>query len=679
MKSGTLISGEDIMDLYDLYIEKGDSDQPFFKSFITSNVVVDSVKKRTRSIGLDIFITGYDGEILIPPEFLDNCPQLLSDSFRGFIKSQVSDKISNLEFTDFHIEGQAGYHFIFLPIITGASKNRQVYLAVGPFHLKDRVIVENSVSCPGNYDFLDYLTNHKKIKAKTFSPESYDLLIELLKSLANFIDKLFREKMESQKRLNRLSGLYEINTSVTRTLDMEKVLQVVLDKAIDLLGAEKGSIMLLDRDSQQLSILVAHGLSPEIVKNTRIKLGESIAGKVAAGGKPVLLRKGEKASHYDTQKNSSKLLSAMSVPLKTRGEIIGVLNISGRKGGGNFTSEDLDLAEALAANAAAAIENARLYQQVQLKYLEMEALLDLSSTIVSTLQRREVLQKILDNAIKLLQASDGSLMLINHEKNVLEIEVAYGLSPEVIEQTKIPLGEGIAGKVALEGKPKLMKRGVKVADSCSEGEQGKFPSALSVPMKYQGRVIGVLNVKGKTRGKNFNNFDMELLSMLASQAAIAIENSRLYDQVQTKLEEQGALFDLGTTIVSTLNRREVLEKILDNAIKLLHARDGSLMLLDKKNKVLEIEVAHGLPEKVVNETRIKLGEGIAGKVALEGKPRLLKRGKKEVNSDGRRRCLPLSRNVQRYLSSPVPPGIFLRNVPQRMDRTGSLRFSSTLL
>ncbi len=123
-------------------------------------------------------------------------------------------------------------------------------------------------------------------------------------------------------------------------------------------------------------------------------------------------------------------------------------------------------------------------------------------------------------------------MILNPENDEMEIEVAVGLPEKVMTETRIKLGEGIAGKVALEKEPRLLKKGIKEQESKSEEKAVEIPSALCVPMVFRESVIGVLNVKGKPDGSNFGQSDVELLTMLASQAAIAIVNAELHKSLK---------------------------------------------------------------------------------------------------------------------------------------------------
>jgi len=140
---------------------------------------------------------------------------------------------------------------------------------------------------------------------------------------------------------------------------------------------------------------------------------------------------------------------------------------------------------------------------------------------------------IVTNATRLLRTEIGSLMLINKETNMLEIVAARGLPDEVVKNTRIPIGEGIAGKVAEEGEPILCEDIEKDKRFFRESnEKYTSNSFVSVPLKVQNKVIGVLNVNNKESKQKFDEKDLRLLTILADQSAMTIENAELYRHMQ---------------------------------------------------------------------------------------------------------------------------------------------------
>jgi len=140
---------------------------------------------------------------------------------------------------------------------------------------------------------------------------------------------------------------------------------------------------------------------------------------------------------------------------------------------------------------------------------------------------------IVTSGTRLLRTEIGSLMLINKETNTLEIAAAKGLSEDVVKNTRIPFGQGIAGKVAEEGEPILCEDVEKDKRFFRQSnEKYTSRSFISVPLKVEDRVIGVLNVNNKQSRQKFNEKDLRLLTILADQSAMALENIELYKHMQ---------------------------------------------------------------------------------------------------------------------------------------------------
>ena len=181
--------------------------------------------------------------------------------------------------------------------------------------------------------------------------------------------------------------------------------------------------------------------------------------------------------------------------------------------------------------------------RIMVEKSRLTELYSLSRVISSTLEPQEVLNLIIDAAVKITRATTGSLMLIDTDSGVLNIEVARGFPPRVISETKLKIGEGVTGWVAKEGKPLL------VPDVTKDGKYVKIDkdvkSELAVPLVLEDEVVGVVNVDS-VRTSAFTHEDLELLSTLAGQSAKVIQNAKLYEALKRKVEELSALFEIGT-------------------------------------------------------------------------------------------------------------------------------------
>ncbi|MEW6609708.1 MAG: HD domain-containing phosphohydrolase [bacterium] len=202
--------------------------------------------------------------------------------------------------------------------------------------------------------------------------------------IQNFINKEDMAK-EVGVLYEELNLLYEIARTVSNIFDVDEICQMLVEKAVEIIRVERASLMLFDREREFLKIVAAHGIPQEIVKNTRIKVGEGVAGKVVKDGKPLIvsdaevekLSEEERLKRYKTKSFIS--LPIISVPLKAVGEIIGVINLTDKIDRSIFTSRDLKLLTAMATQGAIAIKNFWLFTDA--KELFFNTVKSLSSTI----------------------------------------------------------------------------------------------------------------------------------------------------------------------------------------------------------------------------------------------------------------------------------------------------------
>lgn len=158
-----------------------------------------------------------------------------------------------------------------------------------------------------------------------------------------------------ERQLSELQALQQMSESLNRTVVMDEVLSQLLDDTLHLLHAENASVMLLEPDQETLTIRMARGLTEEVISQTRVKLGERISGKVAQQRKPIL------CSAFETEEAGS----ALCVPLLKDEEVLGVLNVRHKKGGGDFSLDELSLAARFANVAALSISKAGLHNELR--------------------------------------------------------------------------------------------------------------------------------------------------------------------------------------------------------------------------------------------------------------------------------------------------------------------------
>ncbi len=216
----------------------------------------------------------------------------------------------------------------------------------------------------------------EKKSAELFNDKDFAFLKNLINFFNPVIYKFKKQKEKEanliylQKTLHNISILYNIGQAMNFIDDLKRLIQIILAKAIQTLGAERGSLMLFDSSSEELVVKVVYGLPDKEfekkindgqVECTRIKIGEGIAGDAFASKKAIITNLGENDPRFFPSE-VSRVQSLICLPLIVKEEAIGVINISNKKEGKFFNQDDLDFMGALANQAAIAISNAQLYE-----------------------------------------------------------------------------------------------------------------------------------------------------------------------------------------------------------------------------------------------------------------------------------------------------------------------------
>jgi signal transduction histidine kinase len=251
-----------------------------------------------------------------------------------------------------------------------------------------------------------------------------------------------------------------------------------------------------------------------------------------------------------------------------------------------------------------------------LRYERLNLLYQVSNVIHSTLDSQEALQLIVSEAVRLMRASSGSVVLINPTSGFLEIHAAQGL-PASAQRLQLRLGEGVTGWVARHGKPACV--GDVTQDPRYVAVRAGVCSELAVPLEVNGEIRGVLNVDSD-RVDAFSADDQELLQELAVQAAKVIQNTWLYEQLRLKARLFESLASVSRTINSTLNLDEALRVITQEACVLMRGRMCSLMMLDESREWLDLRASYGAGKAYLKKPRLSVEESVLGVVVRRKKP-----------------------------------------------------------
>ena len=327
-----------------------------------------------------------------------------------------------------------------------------------------------------------------------------------------------------------LSTLFELGRDVTSVLDLEELLERIPQLIARIASFSAFSVYLLDEKRQELTVAYSVGYPDQVTPTLRLKVGQGVVGAAVAEGRPILVNDIRQEPRYMGPLRN--MLSQLAVPMRRKGRVIGALNLLNEKAGA-FTSQDEALLRQFAAHVAVAIENARLFRSERHYIDTLETLAEIGREMSSILDLDVLLTRIASLTKRLIDYRTFGILLLNEQTQMLEMKLAVRYGEEGTAKN-IKLGEGLVGWAAVNREPVI------VADVSKDPRYLNLvpdaKSELVVPMLIKDRCIGVFDLESPELDA-FTKEHKELLTLLASQAAVAIENARLYEEV-TRNEER---------------------------------------------------------------------------------------------------------------------------------------------
>jgi putative nucleotidyltransferase with HDIG domain len=318
-----------------------------------------------------------------------------------------------------------------------------------------------------------------------------------------------------------MMALHEIYLAMNSTFNSNHLLNLVLDTAMSLLRANTGCLMLVDPLDKRLHVKEARGLDRKRVRSLIVKPGEGVEGLVAQTGKEQLI--GDISHYSDMIPLSPDTKSKMCSPLRIKNKIVGVISIESTRAQA-FTKSDLDLLTTLGSQASEVLQNVELYEEMRDKADGLSLLFEISKDISTIFNLKRLLTTVLERAMQVMKARRGSLMIYDKEHDQLAIRASAGIA---LETKLIRLDTGIAGSVFRNSKP-LILPSVETSPLYHKANDHVYAgkNLIASPLSLRKKVFGVICLND--RDGTFTRDDLKLLSALASQAAIAIENVELY-------------------------------------------------------------------------------------------------------------------------------------------------------
>jgi signal transduction histidine kinase len=427
-----------------------------------------------------------------------------------------------------------------------------------------------------------------------------------------------------------LAALNAVAGAVSRTVDLQRIMEDALDKTLEIMGIEAGGIYLVQEEAQALTIVAHRGLSAQFVDEIdHLKVGEGFSGRVVQTGEPMVVRELPADPRLTRSVvTESGFCSVAITPILARGRILGTLFVITRDEA-QLSAQDVDLLTAVGGQIGVAMENARFFVAEQRRAEQFRVIAEVGRRIALTLDMDEALEQL----TRLIQQAFGyyhvGIGLIEGDDLVYRIGAGtlwddpdFGFKPQ-----RLKVGEeGLSGWVAARGELLLV---LDVSQDpryvWMEGSETK--SELVVPIIVKGQLIGVLDAQSD-RLNAFDDTDVAVLQSVAHQAGAAIENARLHEQAQQAAvveERQRLARELHDAVTQTLFSASLIAEALPVAWE-TDRQEGQQLLRELRQltrgalaemRTLLLELRPGvLVEASLHDLLRQLAEAASGRMGM---------------------------------------------------------------
>ncbi|EKR62240.1 MULTISPECIES: SpoIIE family protein phosphatase [Leptospira] len=339
----------------------------------------------------------------------------------------------------------------------------------------------------------------------------------------------------SERQLS-LSLISNITAKINSTDNLEELLNIIIETTKDVLNTEGCSLLLYDRDEDCLVFNIAKGTKGESLTELKVPRGKGIAGMVLETLEPVIVNdaKNDPRIYRNIDETVGFVTyNLICVPMSTQGEIQGVLEAVNSLERKEFTNKDIKVLQYLSDLAAIAIRNRKLIRDLKSRANELDCLFQLSQAISNISEMDQFFNLTVNSVSEVMGAERVSLIFFNPKNGKYELKKSIGFSLKEDEHF-INEKEGVIRKVIETGKPILVQNASSIMEDCVRPERYKTKSFISVPIRQDGKIIGILNSADKKSGNSFDNADQNVLSTISNQIAEAY-NSLLSKEQKEKL------------------------------------------------------------------------------------------------------------------------------------------------
>ncbi len=442
------------------------------------------------------------------------------------------------------------------------------------------------------------------------------------------------------RRALYLQTIIDLNKKIVEIWDPNELLDEVVTSIRKNLGYEYVNLFRLRQADQTLILQSAiwKNQRPKHEEQVTLPIGaEDIVSRVAATGQIIL------DNNLSPESNSLPLpvrpaaKSQLAAPLIVGKNLVGVLDIQSDRPNA-FVEDDRQIGQALAYHVAVALENARLQAELQHHLREKTLLYESNLALGTSMDMDRVLGLMSQKIAEVLEAGACVICHIDEKESTITALAEYifrypGNPAHTWRRLNLPLHlsqDPTGQQVFKTGRPLIGRANLEKTDSepawtLEAGQPTDSPRKqswgvlLALPLEIENRTIGLVEIYDKNPHRDFSPDDIRLCRILATQTTLAMERARLFNETRQRLNEVATLYTMAQEIGGKLDLQAILDTIVVTLRRAIGCRGCCIFLFDQTGEQLEIKAADGLKPQWRKQAKLRLGEGIAGRAAAEGR------------------------------------------------------------
>jgi signal transduction histidine kinase len=484
------------------------------------------------------------------------------------------------------------------------------------------------IAMPGKDRLVGWLALGERLSGESYATSDLTFLESLCDQASVALERA-QIVTNMEQRVHEMNVLSRVAQGINITLTFDDILELIYAQASQVVPGSDFRLTLYNHTGQYFyyGFYLENDERIRRYENSPLPIKSTLDQEVVNFRRPLITQDYlRECQILGVTPSNEGMYAWVGVPLNAGAETIGALSMGSRDPSILYSPRQVELLQAIADQAAGAIVKARLLQESERRALQLSTLNTLTRQLTSTLEIEPLLKNLLESAVSILNCEAGTLFLIDEQTDELVFRVTVGAGATLVGQ-RLPAGSGVVGK-AVTTREAVIVNEVQASptwNARTDQQTGFVTRAiLAVPMEVKDRIIGVIETINKMDGLPFTDDDQNLLTAFAGQAAVAIDNARLYtltdQELSARVEELSVMQRIDRELNASLEVERAMRITLDWAMRQSSAEAGFIGILQEKGVRLMAQQGYGESLAVYEKEELALDHPALVEALNSGQP-----------------------------------------------------------